>query len=92
MNIWDKAKAGADAIQYGKKLENSETWKDKAILGGVFAGILSCASVFVPELKQIDPGVLHDLGLYIGWGAYAVFSLYVRVATSDEKGIGKPKK
>lgn len=92
MSMWDKAKAAADAVQYGKKLENSENWKDKAILGNIFAGILACVVPFVPELQNVDPGTLHDYGLYIGWGVYAAFNLYTHVATSESVGIGKPKK
>jgi hypothetical protein len=75
----------ADALNEGKKLVNSETWKKSAIAVQVLTAFIAAIFAMIPALSDIAPDLVKALAV----GIFSVFQVYSHVATTESLGFKK---
>jgi hypothetical protein len=86
MSLFTKILAARDAINYGEKLANSETWKKQAIAVSAIAGLLSAALPFIPNLEGVTDATVNQIAAGV-YAVYSVYTMFVTAATSESVGL-----
>lgn len=91
MSLLTKILAARDAINYGEKLANSETWKTQAIAVSAITGLISAVLPFVPALENVDATTITQISSGV-YAVYSVYTMFVHAATSESVGLPAKRK
>lgn len=86
MSLLTKILAARDAINYGEKLADSETWKKQAIAVSALTGLLSAALPFIPNLEGVTDATVNEIAAGV-YAVYSVYTMFITAATSTTVGL-----